>query len=82
MKKAAKLIDANPKLEDSVNKTLRLLESNPFDPSLKTHKLEGRLKDKYSCSLTDDLRIVFKLIGKVIHLINVGPHGKSYRKRK
>jgi mRNA-degrading endonuclease YafQ of YafQ-DinJ toxin-antitoxin module len=31
---------------------------NPFHPSLKTHKLSGRLKNLYSFSVTFDIRII------------------------
>lgn len=33
--------------------------NNPFDPSLKTHKLSGKLKDFYSFSINYQYRIVF-----------------------
>lgn len=33
--------------------------NNPFEPSLKTHKLSGRLKNLWSSSLAYDERVLF-----------------------
>ncbi len=45
---------------------------------LHTHPLTGNLKGKYACSLTHDLRIVFKLASDTIHLIDIGSHDEVY----
>jgi len=36
---------------------------NPFNPSLKTHKLTGKLSQYYSFSITNSYRIIFVNIG-------------------
>ncbi len=36
-----------------------IFRSNPFDPRLKTHKLQGELSDFYSFSISYHWRIVF-----------------------
>ncbi len=37
-----------------------IFRKNPFDISLKTHKLHGRLSDLWSFSVTGKFRIVFE----------------------
>ncbi len=48
---------------------------NPFNPSLKTHKLTGKLSQYYSFSITNSYRVIFELLdnNKVI-FVNIGTH--------
>lgn len=53
--------------------------NNPFEPSLKTHKLSGRLKDYWSFSVEYDLRIIFYFSDKQkVVLIDIGTHKEVY----
>jgi len=52
--------------------------NNPFDPALRTHPLKGNLQGKYACSLTYELRIIFKLSDNIVHLLNIGSHDEVY----
>lgn len=53
----------------------KIFEKNPFHPSLKTHKLKGKLKDYYSFSIDYSHRVIFKFINKNKTLfINIGTH--------
>jgi mRNA-degrading endonuclease YafQ of YafQ-DinJ toxin-antitoxin module len=36
-----------------------IFRSNPFDSSLKTHKLNGELKDYWSFSINYEIRVIF-----------------------
>ena len=48
---------------------------NPFDKSLKTHKLSGKLKDYYSFSIDYQHRIIFEFAEKdVVWFHSVGTH--------
>lgn len=40
-----RLLRKNPQLQQKVTEVLRLLESEPFTPSLKTHKYKETCKD-------------------------------------
>jgi mRNA-degrading endonuclease YafQ of YafQ-DinJ toxin-antitoxin module len=51
-KKLKKFIKKNPELKIILKEKLRILQENPFDPRLRTHKLSGNLKDFYSFWLT------------------------------
>ena len=66
MKKAQKIAKKNPHLKDIYTATLKRLVENPFDPLLHTHSLTGDMEGKYACSLTYDLRIVFKLYDDIV----------------
>lgn len=40
-------------------KAINLFIENPFHPTLRTHKLRGKLQDCFAFSIAYDLRIVF-----------------------
>jgi addiction module RelE/StbE family toxin len=73
-----------PQLQAKVLNTLSLLEIDPFSPTLKTHKLQGELKDLWSCSVEYNFRIVFyfqKLENEkedAIVLVDIGTHDEVY----
>lgn len=73
-----------PELQAKVLTTLSLLEIDPFSPTLKTHKLQGELKDLWSCSVEYDFRIIFyfqKLEDEeeeAIVLVDAGTHDEVY----
>ena len=56
------------------------LNNNPFDMSLKTHKLKGNLSNKYACSLNYEYRIILtiEIIDKEIYLVDIGTHDEVY----
>ncbi len=43
-----------PKLQLRVEKALRLLEEDPFDPTLHSHKLKGKLAQLWACTVDYD----------------------------
>lgn len=46
---------------DAVKRALDQLSRDPFHPSLRTHKLKGKLSAALSCSCGYDCRIIFRL---------------------
>lgn len=78
LKKAGKLLKKNPELDPVYEETLNRLSNDSFDPFLHTHALTGKLKGKLACSLTGDLRIIFKLSGNTVHLLDIGSHNEVY----
>jgi addiction module RelE/StbE family toxin len=73
-----------PKLQAKVLTILSLLEIDPFSPSLKTHKLQGELKDLWACSVEYDFRIVFYFqpledeVEDAVVLVDIGTHDEVY----
>jgi len=80
IKRARKFLGKHPEIHRQYRKTLELLELNPYHPSLRLHKLEGRLKILSSVSINMHYRIVLELIvsDKEIILINIGDHQQVY----
>ncbi len=80
LKKAAKFIKKHPELRGQYQKTLELLELNPYHPSLRLHSLQGRLSGLSSVSINMGYRIVLELIitEKDIILVDVGSHEQVY----
>lgn len=79
-KKASKFLKKHPSLIDKYQKTIELLESNPHHPSLRLHKLEGRLNDYHSVSINLSYRIViyFLLADNEIVPVDIGDHDAVY----
>jgi addiction module RelE/StbE family toxin len=78
LKQARKIAKKNPHLKKPYTELLDKLSDNPFEPTLHTHPLKGKLKGKYACSLTYSLRIVFELTDDSITLIDIGSHDEVY----
>ena len=66
----------HPELREQYFKTLTILESNPFHPSLRLHKLHGRLKEYHSVSVNLQYRIMIDFVIKddMILLISIRGH--------
>jgi addiction module RelE/StbE family toxin len=78
LKRAKKLLKKNPDLRKAYEELYVKLSANPFDPTLHTHPLTGQLKGKYACSLTYELRVIFKLYADTVHLLDIGTHDEVY----
>lgn len=80
-KRAARFLKKHPDLLPQYEKTLKLLEINPFHPSLRLHRLKGPLSEIHSVSINVSYRITLELVitDQQIIPINVGTHGEVYR---
>lgn len=70
----------HPELLGAYRKTLRLLEADPFHPSLRLHSLRGRLGGLHSVSINLSNRITLELLirdGQIVP-VNVGSHDEVY----
>ncbi len=66
-------------VQKNVNKKIEILAQDVFDPSLKTHKLKGRLYPCHSFSVTKDLRVIFRITENgEIQLADIGTHDEVY----
>ena len=80
-KKAAKWLKKYAVLRDQYLKTLQLIELDVNHPSLRLHKLSGRLSGLSSVSVNMGYRITLELMiqdGDIV-LINIGSHGEVYK---
>ena len=80
LKRARKFIKKHPDLISQYEKTLKILEINPFHPSLRLHKLQGRLSELYSVSINISYRmtIIFMIEDDKIIPIDLGSHDEVY----
>jgi mRNA-degrading endonuclease YafQ of YafQ-DinJ toxin-antitoxin module len=79
-KKAAKFIKKHKDLKTQYEKTLKLLELDPYHPSLRLHKLQGKLEGIFSVSINITYRITIDFIieDEEIILLDVGHHDELY----
>lgn len=80
IKRAKKFIKKHPEIINQYAKTLKLLEINPFHPSLRLHKLRGRFSDLYSVSINISYRISIDLLVEkdTVIPIDIGSHDEVY----
>ena len=80
VKRAGKFIKKHPELLSQYEKTLKLLELNPYHPSLRLHKLRGKLSKLHSVSINVSYRIsIYFLVeeDKIIP-VDIGSHDDVY----
>jgi len=79
-KKATKFLKKHKELKNQYQKTLQLIELNPAHPSLRLHKLKGRLDSLYSVSINLNFRIllIFMIIEDMIIPVDIGAHSDIY----
>ncbi len=61
-------------------KTMEILEQNPYHPSLRLHKLQGKLSQFHSISINMEYRIIIDFIinNDEIIPINISTHDNVY----
>lgn len=79
-RRAIRFLGKHPELRNQYRKTLELLELNPKHPSLRLHKLKGRISGLYSVSINISYRITLEFIfeGRRILPVNIGKHDDVY----
>jgi toxin HigB-1 len=75
-KRLIRFLRKHPELKAPYFKTYRLLEANPFHPSLRLHALQGKLVGLHSVSINLSYRITIEFLiqGRQIIPIHVGDH--------
>lgn len=74
----------NPQLQARIEEIIVELSDDIFNPSLGTHKLEGKLSGLLSCSCGYDCRVVFAIETEsesgetLVVLLDVGTHDEVY----
>ena len=68
-------INIENKFWDKIN----IFINEPFERSLKTHKLSGKLKDLWSFTVEFDIRVIFYFADKSkVVFIDIGTHEEVY----
>lgn len=63
-------------VKDIAEENEKIFRENPFDPKLKTHKLNGKLDGFLSFSIGYKYRIIFEFFkdNKIVYFHSVGNH--------
>ena len=79
-KKLKKFIKKHPDVLERYIKTIELIEIDPYHPSLRLHKLQGKLNIYYSVSINMKYRVVidFMIQDNKIIPIDIGTHNEVY----
>ena len=82
VRSSKKYSGGDPVLDKRLETALRRLSNDIFDPRLGTHKLRGKRDGVWSCSVSHDIRILFRFVSdndeKAILLLTVGSHDEVY----
>jgi len=79
-KKVLKFIKKHKDLKEKYIKTLTILEHDPYHPSLRLHKLQGKHREYFSISINMSYRVVIDFVienDKIIP-IDIGSHDEVY----
>lgn len=70
-------------IQEDLDSKIDLFAEDPFEPSLRTHKLKGKLSGYYSFYLRNGYRVIFRFdkLNEII-LLDIGKHDKYKRWRK
>ena len=79
-KKAVKFFKKHKDIYPQYKKTIEILSQNPQHPSLRLHKLQGKLSAYHSVSINMKYRVVIDFIiqNDVIVLVDIGSHNDVY----
>lgn len=80
LKKLKKFLKKHPNVFERYCKTIEILEQNPQHSSLRLHKLQGKLCEFHSISITMEYRIIIDFIiqDEEIIPIDIGTHDDVY----
>ena len=80
LRTARKFFKKHQELKPIFEEVVKMLQTNPRNPSLKFHHLKGIHKGKSAVSLTYSYRIVItiKITEKKIYLLDIGSHNEVY----
>ncbi len=75
-----RFLKKHPDLIDRYHRVLRILEQDPFHPSLRLHSLRGKLTGLHSISITMQYRLTLELLMDKHDVIPVaiGSHREVY----
>jgi len=70
-----KKVKNDDELKNRFWSAVEIFVKDPFQPSLRTHKLTGKLEGLWAFSVSYDCRVIFKFLSKTeILLIDIGGH--------
>lgn len=77
----AQIYKKDKKLSDRIEKQIKLFKENPTHPSLRIHKLSGKIENQWSISITMSIRMIYlRIDDNLVIFVKIGTHDKVYRK--
>lgn len=77
-KKLKAFLIKHPGVESIIETKLAILQNDPWDDRLKTHKLSGVLKNCLACNISYEYRLIFYIKEGAIFLLTIGTHDEVY----
>ncbi|MBI4087563.1 MAG: type II toxin-antitoxin system YafQ family toxin [Candidatus Liptonbacteria bacterium] len=77
-KHLGRFLKKHPELEADVEEKLKVLQKNPRDPRLRSHKLTGRMSNCFAIWITYEHRIILSFKESSIFLLAIGTHDEVY----
>ncbi|PIQ71512.1 type II toxin-antitoxin system mRNA interferase toxin, RelE/StbE family [Candidatus Roizmanbacteria bacterium CG_4_9_14_3_um_filter_33_18] len=74
-----KLTKNNFLLKDKIKAKVKFFTENPKHPSLKLHKLKGKMVEDWSFSVEGDIRVVLTYIDDGVLFVDIGSHKEVYK---
>lgn len=65
-------------LQKKVQERIGMLITNPRHPLLHDHSLKGDLSGRRSCSITGDIRVIYRIADDSIEFLDIGTHNQVY----
>ena len=78
IKNYKKRILPNSQLDKRFEERLELFHQDRQNPLLKNHKLIGSMEGLRAFSVTGDIKVVYRAIGEIIELYDIGSHNQVY----
>lgn len=75
-----KIKNNDVKLFGLIEKKIELFKENPRYPSLRNHKLEGRLGNYWSLSVNRSIRLIYIIDNESNVFVDIGTHDQVYKK--
>jgi len=79
-KKMKKFLLKNPSLKERVRKTINIIETDIYHPSLRLHELKGKHLGIHSVSISMKYRmtLLFKITENQVIPLSIGTHDEVY----
>ncbi len=78
MKELSYFLKLHKDIEKRIPVIFEKLKSDIHTPSLRTHKLHGKLGEYYACNISHNYRVVFRFDSKCIYPQSIGSHDDVY----
>jgi proteic killer suppression protein len=80
IKELIKIKKKAKKLKLRIQIQLQLFSINPKHTSLRVHKLTGSMNNVWSISITDSIRMVYRIINEeTAYFVDIGTHDEVYK---